>query len=72
MRSRCGRQAIDRAHRMGQTRKVISYKMITRNTIEEKILKMQEEKTALMEGIISDEASFFSSLKEEEIVNLFE
>ena len=66
------RQAIDRAHRMGQTRKVISYKMITRNTIEEKILKMQEEKTALMEGIISDEASFFSSLKEEEIVNLFE
>ena len=66
------RQAIDRAHRMGQTRKVISYKMITKNTIEEKILRMQEEKTALMEGIISDEASFFSKLKEEEIVDLFE
>ncbi len=65
------RQAIDRAHRMGQTRKVLSYKLITRDTIEEKILKMQEEKTALLEGVVSDDQSFFGSLQEDEIVDLF-
>jgi len=66
------RQAIDRAHRMGQTRKVISYKMIVRDTIEEKILRLQEQKTALMEGIIQDDRSFFGSLGEEDLVGLFE
>ncbi len=66
------RQAIDRAHRMGQTRKVISYKMITRGTIEEKILRMQEEKTALMDGIMQDDSSLFSSLGENEVMGLFE
>jgi len=66
------RQAIDRAHRMGQKRKVISYKMIVRDTIEEKILRMQEQKTALMDGIIQDDQNIFSSLGEEEVIGLFE
>ncbi len=66
------RQAIDRAHRMGQTRKVLSYKMITRGSIEEKILKMQQEKTALMDGVMNEESSLFKSLGEEEIIHLFE
>jgi len=66
------RQAIDRAHRMGQKRKVLSYKMIVRNTIEEKILRMQEQKTALMDGIIQDDQNIFSSLKEDEVIGLFE
>ncbi|QEN06694.1 DEAD/DEAH box helicase [Oceanispirochaeta crateris] len=66
------RQAIDRAHRMGQKRKVISYKMIARGTIEEKILRMQEQKTALMDGIIQDDQNIFGSLGEDEVIGLFE
>jgi SNF2 family DNA or RNA helicase len=66
------RQAIDRAHRMGQKRKVISYKMIVRGTIEEKILRMQEQKTALMDGIIQDDQNIFGSLGEDDVIRLFE
>ena len=53
---------------MGQTRKVISYKMIARGTIEEKILKMQEEKTALMDGIMGEDSTMFSSMSEDEVM----
>ena len=46
-------QAIDRAHRMGQKNKVFSYKMITKDTIEEKILELQMKKQDLTDMIIS-------------------
>ncbi len=45
-------QATDRTHRIGQTRKVFSYKMICENTVEEKILKLQEQKRGVAEAII--------------------
>ncbi len=48
------RQAIARAHRIGQTRNVIAMKFITKDTIEEKILKLQERKTKLAEDIIEN------------------
>jgi SNF2 family DNA or RNA helicase len=48
-------QATDRAHRIGQEKVVTAYKLITRNTIEEKILKLQESKRGLMEAIESEE-----------------
>lgn len=60
-------QAIDRAHRMGQQKKVVSYKLITSGTIEEKILKLQELKSALFEQIISSDSASLKSLSTEDI-----
>jgi SNF2 family DNA or RNA helicase len=48
-------QATDRAHRIGQEKVVTAYKLITRGTVEEKILKLQETKRGLMEAIESEE-----------------
>ncbi|WP_052078451.1 DEAD/DEAH box helicase [Spirochaeta lutea] len=64
-------QAIDRAHRMGQQRKVIAYKMIVRGTIEEKILQLQERKSALADEIVADGGGFLSMLDQDEVVHLF-
>ncbi|MFV1994188.1 MAG: DEAD/DEAH box helicase [Verrucomicrobiales bacterium] len=66
-------QATDRAHRIGQTRTVTSYKLLTRGTVEEKILAMQEKKKALFTGVLQEGgATADLSLNEEDIYGLFE
>ena len=64
-------QASDRAHRIGQKKPVFIYKIIARDTVEEKILQLQEKKRALVKSIISNESSFFKSLTKDDIKALF-
>ncbi len=63
-------QATDRAHRIGQTRVVTSYKLITRDTVEEKILTLQNRKREIIQATIGGEEEFAASLSWEEIQEL--
>lgn len=65
-------QATDRTYRIGQKRNVQVYKLITKNSIEEKIYNLQERKAKLAEDILSTKETFISKLSTDEIMNLFE
>lgn len=60
-------QATDRAHRLGQHRVVTSYKLIARDTVEEKILRLQQRKRDLIAATVGGEAEFAATLSWEEI-----
>ena len=64
-------QAIDRAHRIGQKRKVFAYKMICKDTVEEKILKLQEKKQMLADDLIQEDAGFVKNLTRDDVAFLF-
>jgi non-specific serine/threonine protein kinase len=64
-------QATDRTHRIGQDKPVFVYKLITRGSVEEKILKLQDKKKALVEQLITTESSFFKSITAEDVDVLF-
>ncbi|CAG5069923.1 hypothetical protein DYBT9623_02662 [Dyadobacter sp. CECT 9623] len=63
-------QAVDRAHRIGQDRTVFTYKFITKNSVEEKILALQRTKKQLADDLISNEEGFIKSLSREDVLNL--
>ncbi len=64
-------QATDRTYRIGQKNSVQVYKLITSNSIEEKINKMQERKEKLSKDILSTEETFINKLSKEDILDLF-
>jgi superfamily II DNA or RNA helicase len=63
-------QATDRAHRIGQTRVVTAYKLITRDTVEEKILKLQDKKRAAIDAALDSEEPLMTGLTTEELEEL--
>jgi superfamily II DNA or RNA helicase len=63
-------QATDRAHRIGQTRVVTAYKLIARDTVEEKILKLQEKKRAAIDAALDSEEPLMNGLTTEELEEL--
>jgi superfamily II DNA or RNA helicase len=63
-------QATDRTHRLGQTKVVTSYKLIARNTVEEKILTLQNRKREVIQATIGDEEQFAGALTWNEIQEL--
>ena len=64
-------QATDRAHRIGQTRKVTVYKIIAKDSIEERIMELQEAKRDLADAILEGKGESLMSLSKEELLALF-
>ncbi len=60
-------QAIDRAHRIGQTRPVIAYRLIAQDTVEEKVLALQDQKRELADAIITANESLIRRLTPEDL-----
>ena len=64
-------QAIDRTHRIGQTKNIFAYRMICTDTVEDKILKLQERKRILAREVIADDEGFVKNLTREDVEYLF-
>ena len=65
-------QATDRAYRIGQKNNVQVYKLITSNSIEEKIFELQNKKAELIDNMLDNKTSFINKFSKEEIMSLFE
>ncbi|HXL56709.1 MAG TPA: DEAD/DEAH box helicase, partial [Chitinophagaceae bacterium] len=64
-------QAIDRTHRLGQTQKIFAYKMICKDTVEEKILQLQRRKKQITNELVTEDAGFIKKLNKEDVEFLF-
>lgn len=64
-------QATDRAYRIGQRRNVQVYKLITKNSIEEKIYELQQKKSELIDNVLDTQTTFVNKISKEDIMSLF-
>ena len=64
-------QATDRAYRIGQKNNVQVYKLITKDSIEEKIYELQQRKAELTDNMLNTQTTFINKLSKEDIMNLF-
>ncbi len=64
-------QAIDRTHRIGQTKNIFAYRLICKDTLEEKMLQLQERKRNLANDLVSDDSAFMRRLTKDDIAFLF-
>jgi superfamily II DNA or RNA helicase len=62
--------AIDRAHRIGQTRQVFAYRLIARDTVEERVLELQQQKRALADAILAADGGLIRDLRREDLERL--
>jgi SNF2 family DNA or RNA helicase len=60
-------QAVDRAHRIGQTKPVFAYRLIAKDTVEEKVLELQKSKRALADAIVGEDSAMLRDLKREDL-----
>ncbi|MDQ4489087.1 DEAD/DEAH box helicase [Sinomonas sp. ASV486] len=65
-------QAVDRAHRIGQTRRVMTYRLVAKGTIEDKVIALKEKKAALFSSVMDDDAMFSSTLTADDVRGLLE
>lgn len=65
-------QAVDRSHRIGQTRNVMVYRLVATGTIEEKVVALQKQKSQLFKAVLDDDAMFSTSLTADDIRGLLE
>jgi non-specific serine/threonine protein kinase len=63
-------QAIDRTHRIGQTKNIFAYRLICRNTIEEKMIQLQERKRALANDLVADDGAIIKRLTKDDLLFL--
>ena len=65
-------QAIDRAHRLGQHKPIRAVRFVVRNTVEERILRLQDKKRLVFEGTVGGDAASLSQLSEDDLRFLFQ
>src|SRR5699024_10132073 len=65
-------QAVDRAHRIGQDKNVMVYRMVSKGSIEEKVLDLQQQKVEMFAALTEDDTAFSSSITADDIRALFD